>query len=93
MLRRKPTQITLTTEDIASYEDRQAQRAALAEAKLQAEMQAQMQAQLQARQAGAQITPQRGQNKDPNDELRPLPVEKRKTRDERLGLGGGSGRN
>lgn len=93
MLRRKPTQIALTSEDLASYEDRQAQRAAIAEAKLQAEMQAQMQAQLQARQSGSQVTPQRAQNKDPNDELKPLPVEKRKTRDERLGLAGGSGRN
>jgi len=86
MLRRKPTAITLTTEDVAMYEDARAREA------LQRE-----QAALQAEQQN--ITPQqRNQNRDPNDELRPLPGDRArgaqvKTREERLGLGGGSSRN
>lgn len=83
MLRRKPTAITLTSEDIASYEDRQAAAAAQAEAALQAEMQR------AKNQQG-----QKGQNVNPNDGLRLLPgVDNRarpKTREERLGLGGRS---
>ncbi|KAH8787442.1 anaphase-promoting complex APC subunit 1-domain-containing protein [Hyaloscypha finlandica] len=88
MLRRKPTSITLTTEDVAIYEDSRARENHLRE---QAVLQAQMQ---------AQGTPQKKtQNiRDPNDELRPLPGDRAraqhvKTRDERLGLmGGGGGR-
>lgn len=86
MLRRKPTAITLTTEDVAIYEDARAREA------LQRE-----QAALQAQQ---NITPQqKNQNRDPNDELRPLPGDRArgaqvKTREERLGLGmGGSSRS
>lgn len=72
MLRRTPTAITLTTEDVAMYEDARARAA------------------LQREQQG---TPQqKNQNRDPNDELRPLPVDRArvaqvKTREERLGLG------
>jgi hypothetical protein len=86
MLRRKPTSITLTTEDVAIYEDSRARENHLRE---QAVLQAQMQ---------AQGTPQKkNQNiRDPNDELRPLPGDRAraqhvKTRDERLGLMGGGG--
>jgi hypothetical protein len=86
MLRRRPTAITLTTEDVARYEDERAREA------LQRE-----QAALQARQ---NVTPQQknNQNRDPNDELRPLPGDRArgaqvKTREERLGLGGGSSRS
>jgi len=86
MLRRKPTSITLTTEDVAIYEDSRARENHLRE---QAVLQAQMQ---------AQGTPQKKtQNiRDPNDELRPLPGDRAraqhvKTRDERLGLMGGGG--
>jgi hypothetical protein len=86
MLRRKPTSITLTTEDVAIYEDSRARENHLRE---QAVLQAQMQ---------AQGTPQKkNQNiRDPNDELRPLPGDRAraqhvKTRDERLGLVGGGG--
>lgn len=78
MLRRKPTAITLTTEDVAIYEDARAREA------LQREQQAQAQAQAQAR----------NQNlRDPSDELRPLPGDRAKqqqqvkSREERLGLG------
>ena len=86
MLRRKPTAITLTTEDVAMYEDARAREALQLE---QAELQAQ-----------TNVTPQqKNQNRDPNDELRPLPGDRAratqvKTREERLGLGGGgSSRN
>ena len=87
MLRRAPTAITLTTEDVAIYEDTRAREALLRE-----------QAALQAQQQQQNITPQKNQNaRDPNDELRPLPgarVPQVKTREERLGLGvGGSSRN
>lgn len=81
MLRRKPTLITLTTEDVAIYEDARTREALARE---QAALQAQ------------QITPQKiNQNRDPNDELRPLPGDRArgaqiKTREERLGLGGSS---
>jgi hypothetical protein len=80
MLRRKPTVITLTTEDVAIYEDARAREALARE---QAAHQ-------------AQVTPQKiNQNRDPNDELRPLPGDRArgaqvKTREERLGLGGSS---
>jgi len=92
MLRRAPTAITLTTEDVAIYEDTRAREALQRE---QAALQAQQQQQQQQQQ---NITPQKNQNaRDPNDELRPLPgarVPQVKTREERLGLGvGGSSRN
>ncbi len=89
MLRRKPTTITLTTEDVAIYEDTRARENHMRE---QAALQEQMQ---------AQGTPQnKNQNvRDPNDELRPLPgdraraqAQQAKSREERLGLmGGGMG--
>lgn len=85
MLRRKPTAITLTTEDVAIYEDARTREA------VQREQQAQAQAQAQAR--GNQNL------RDPSDELRPLPGDRVKqqqqvkSREERLGLGlGGSSR-
>jgi hypothetical protein len=84
MLRRKPTAITLTTEDIAIYEDARAREA------LQRE-QAALQAQL-----GTPLNQGKRENvRDPNDELRPLPGDRSrahlvKTREERLGLGGSS---
>ena len=87
MLRRKPTAITLTTEDIANYEDTRA-REAEARQREQAALQAQQNAQGQAN----------NQNmRNPNDELRPLPGDRArtqqqiKTREERLGLGLGLG--
>lgn len=85
MLRRKPTAITLTTEDVAMYEDARAREA------LQRE-----QAALQAQQNVT--TQQKKEDRDPNDELRPLPGDRArgmqvKTREERLGLGGGSSRS
>jgi hypothetical protein len=86
MLRRKPTAITLTTEDVAMYEDARAREA--------------MQREQAALQAQQNVIPQqKNQNRDPNDELRPLPGDRGrggqvKTREERLGLGmGGSSRS
>ncbi|KFY10489.1 hypothetical protein V491_07622 [Pseudogymnoascus sp. VKM F-3775] len=78
MLRRKPTAISITNEDVASYEDRQN---AAAEEALRAEMQ-----------RAAQMQAQKGQNVNPNDghkvqgHGRPQP----KSREERLGLAGRS---
>lgn len=82
MLRRKPTAITLTTEDLSAYEDRRAH--------LLAQAQAQAKAQAQAR--GGLVTPQKTQNDDPDGELkRAPPVERpKKTREERLGIAGRS---
>ncbi|KFY36060.1 hypothetical protein V494_05351 [Pseudogymnoascus sp. VKM F-4513 (FW-928)] len=70
MLRRKPTAISITNEDVASYEDRQN---AAAEEALRAEMQ-----------RAAQLQAQKGQNVNPNTQGngRSQP----KTREERLGL-------
>lgn len=92
MLRRPPTAITLTTEDVAIYEDNRAREA------LQAEKAALAAAQAKAQAQARQSTPQKNQNvRDPNDELRPLPPDRtrapQKSREERLGLGaGGSSR-
>lgn len=89
MLRRKPTAITLTTEDIAIYEDTRAREA-------QEREQAAQEAQMQQQQGTHQN--HKNQNRDPNDELRPLPGERRtaqqhiKTREERLGIAGQSSR-
>jgi len=87
MLRRKPTAITLTTEDIAIYEDTRQHEAELASAAAAAAAATEAHGQRQG-------TPgHKTQNKDPNDELRPLPGDKlraARTREERLGLGGRS---
>jgi hypothetical protein len=92
MLRRPPTAITLTTEDIAIYEDNRTREILLAE---EAALEA---AQAKAKAQAHQSTPQKNQNvRNPNDELRPLPPDRtrapQKTREERLGLNaGGSSR-
>lgn len=85
MLRRKPTAITLTTEDIAIYEDARTQEA---EEREQAAREARMQ-----EQQGINMG-HKSQNRDPNDELRPHPGARApvKTREERLGLAGQSSR-
>lgn len=81
MLRRKPTAITLTTEDIASYENRRLREEEEERARAEAHAQ-----EMAAR--GAQYGTPKTQNRDPNAELRPLPVERKvRTREERLGLG------
>jgi hypothetical protein len=86
MLRRKPTTITLTTEDVAIYEDTRARENRQRE---QAALQAQIQAQGTSQNKNQNI-------RDPSDELRPLPGDRAraqqvKTREERLGLMGGGG--
>jgi len=59
MLRRPPTQIALTTEDIAAYEANRHRR------------------QLEQTQASQiSFTSGHGKERDPNDELKPLPQEK-----------------
>jgi hypothetical protein len=82
MLRRAPTQISLTTEDIAIYEDaRERERLAAEAAAAQAHEEARLRAHMQG-------TPERGQER--KGEMRPPPgVEKRvRTREDRLGLTG-----
>lgn len=85
MLRRHPTKITLTTEDIAIYEDARAREAHLREQHLAAQAQAQ-----------DQNTPNgngKMQNNNPNGGVHfRNPGEQQKTRAERLGLMGGSSR-
>jgi hypothetical protein len=80
MLRRKPTAITLTTEDVAIYEDARAREALMREQALQAQVAAQQQ---------QDASQQRNQNfRDPG--ARAVQV---KTREERLGIQGGRARN
>jgi len=81
MLRRRPTAITLTTEDVAIYEDARAREAQLRD---QSVMQAEQ-----------QKTPNgKVQNTHPNGSLKNpgFGAPQIKTREERLGLGGGSSR-
>ena len=60
MLRRHPTQITLTSEDIATYDDTRAQRAARLHKMENINL--------------SEGTKKTGEGKiDPNDELKPLP--------------------
>ncbi|MCJ1284939.1 hypothetical protein MMC26_004276 [Xylographa opegraphella] len=71
MLRRAPTAITLTAEDIAAYEDsRLARLARLAHASRENT------AASEASAAGRQQNQSRAGGADPSDELRPLPGEK-----------------
>lgn len=88
MLRRKPTAITLTTEDIAIYEDTRAREALERE-------QAAHEERMQEEQSISKN--HKTQNRDPNDELRPLPGDRAragqvKSREERLGIAGQSSR-
>jgi hypothetical protein len=72
MLRRPPTLITLTAEDIAAYE---------------ANRQRRQWEQTQAQNSQASFTSGNGKEKDPNDELKPLPQEKARiarSREERI---------
>lgn len=94
MLRRPPTAITLTAEDISSYEDR-----AAAEAHAHAIQAAQEAARLRAMQDAERATPQRGQNINPNSggesglgapmkSQRDLERERIREREARMGMGG-----
>ena len=78
MLRRPPTNITLTQEDIAAYEDARAREAAEA-------------ARARGEEPVKTSATARNGPVDPNDELRPLPGEKARivrTREERIGITG-----
>ncbi|MCJ1380829.1 hypothetical protein MMC17_003938 [Xylographa soralifera] len=78
MLRRAPTAITLTPEDIAAYEDsRLARLARLAQqASADAHATRENTAASEASAAGRHQNPSRAGGLDPSDELRPLPGEK-----------------
>ena len=75
MLRRKPTTITLTSEDIATYEDHRNTR----------------QQENTDPTSAAMRTPVKGADgsgkKDPNDELKPLPGDRARVRGATAGLG------
>lgn len=104
MLRRKPTAITLTTEDVSAYEDRYAQEQ---HERAQEEYDARHGTKTRQKNQDQNQNPHQslhgnlngGGIRDPSDELRPLPGDRMraqhaKTRDERLGLGiapGGTG--
>ncbi|CAG8956871.1 hypothetical protein HYFRA_00012326 [Hymenoscyphus fraxineus] len=88
MLRRKPTAITLTTEDVAIYEDTRAREAQLLEQAAYQAAQAAHQQQKAHHQQGNNTL----QNKNPNlAEERVLRGVK--TREERLGIAGNGGRS
>lgn len=79
MLRRKPTAITLTTDDIAAYEANRQRR------QWEQSQNSQLSSMSSENVGG-------GKEKNPNDELRPLPQEKSRavrTREERI-MGGRS---
>ncbi|PGH13114.1 hypothetical protein AJ79_03821 [Helicocarpus griseus UAMH5409] len=82
MLRRKPTAITITTEDIIAFEEERArQQQQLKENNQQPNNSA------NSRNSSSSFG---GVTYDPNDELKPLPGDKARivrTRDERIGLG------
>jgi hypothetical protein len=86
MLRRPPTKITLTTEDVAAYEDNRLHETQQRE---QAALQAQALSRVQAQ---AQSTPNKSQNLRDANELNASTNAKgqAKTREERLGLGAGT---
>lgn len=84
MLRRLPTALTITSEDINAYEEQLAHRLALAHYRKTGE-------DPEGRFTGAQQQKTKGQNKapavDPNDELKPLPGDKARivrSREERI---------
>ena len=75
MLRRKPTTITLTSEDIAAYEDHRNNN---------------RQQENTGPTTNAMRTPVKGDGngkKDPNDELKPLPGDRARVRGAGSGLG------
>ncbi|MCJ1290033.1 hypothetical protein MMC34_001568 [Xylographa carneopallida] len=72
MLRRAPTAITLTPDDIAAYEDSRAARLA----RLAQQMHASRENTVEASAPGRRQSQSRAGGSDPSDELRPLPGEK-----------------
>lgn len=80
MLRRKPTALTLTTEDIAIYED--ARAAEMLQREAEAKAQAHAQAQIQGQQNSDHLQ-KRDSNRDPGPK-----ASSSRTREERLGISG-----
>ena len=103
MLRRKPTSITLTTEDVTAYEDARAREQQQREQeKYEAQHGVSAGTNQQRHRGNGTLDPNQNHNphvRDPSDELKPLPGDRLraqyvKSREERLGLGisgGGSG--
>jgi Anaphase-promoting complex APC subunit CDC26 len=88
MLRRKPTALTITPEDLIAFEEERLQKAAEAEKTRKAsEQEEEEQERVQAGAASFAMT---SKKYDPNDELKPLPGDKARivrSRDERIGIG------
>lgn len=86
MLRRKPTAITVTAEDLIAFEEERIQKAAEAENNRKAnEQEGGDNASIS--ESTFTVT---GKKFDPNDELKPLPGDKARivrSRDERIGIG------
>ncbi|WEW58518.1 hypothetical protein PRK78_003986 [Emydomyces testavorans] len=83
MIRRKPTVITITSEDILAFEE-----ARLLRQQEQLQLQHQQQQQQQEQQSGSKSSENKAGAVDPNDELKPLPGDKARiirSRDERIG--------
>jgi hypothetical protein len=104
MLRRPPTALTLTTEDVTAYVEARVARAAAAAVAARAQNLGSNTAGgggggegLSTGAAATNTTPQGSKTIDPNDELRPLPGDKARivrtglSRDERIGVGIGVG--
>lgn len=77
MLRRKPTTITLTTEDIAAYDDHRAAERNRKE-------------NVYPNKTGSAVVAKGDEKMDPNDELKPLPADRPRIRN--AGSAGGLGR-
>lgn len=90
MLRRKPTTITLTSEDIAAYDDH---RAATAAAQQRTENENPTDNDTATAAAAAATAGVKGDGKiDPNDELKPLPGDRPRIRNGVGGSASGLGR-
>lgn len=80
MLRRKPTAITITPEDLIAFEEERIQKQEAENKKIAED----------ARSTSESTFTPTGKKYDPNDELKPLPGDKARivrSRDERIGLG------
>lgn len=89
MLRRKPTALTITNEDILAFEEARLQRLEIANANANSANVKHGEASRENRKASGASFSSSAQI-DPNDELKPLPGDKAKivrSRDERIGAG------
>lgn len=86
MLRRPPTTLTITAEDVAAYEDRRAGEALLAAQQARAAAQAEAQAQQQHQQHGSSSASASASTPTAMDGVQTSPSAVRRARDERIGV-------